>query len=329
MDYRTLGKTDLRVSALGFGCGNVGGLMIRSEPSERERAVARALELGINYFDTAAQYGNGQSEKNLGQVFKALKPAAYVGTKFRLTAPDMTDISGAINRALEASLKRLDMEKVDLFQLHNQVGVERSADADMLSVTDVTEQVIPTLHTLKQQGKIQFCGMTGLGETPALHQVIDAGGLDTVQVCYNLLNPSAGYEVPPGYPAQDYGCLLDHAQAQQTGVIVIRVLAARALSGVETRHPIASSAPTPIGSGPDYGADVQLAQRFNILAQAGHVQNLVEAALRFPLSASAVSTVLLGYSTLEHLEFAAESIAKGPLSPDALSQLSTVWSDPG
>jgi aryl-alcohol dehydrogenase-like predicted oxidoreductase len=327
MDYRVLGKTGLRVSALGFGCGNIGGLMIRGQPAERERAVARALELGINYFDTAAQYGNGQSEQHLGQVFKALKPEAYVGTKFRLTAPDMDDIPGAITRALEASLQRLDMEQVTLFQLHNRVGAARSADADMLSVTDVIEHVMPALQTLKQQGKMQFYGMTGLGETPALHQVMDTGMLDTVQVCYNLLNPSAGCDIPAGYPAQDYGRLLEHAQAQQTGVIVIRVLAGGALSGSETRHPVASSTPAPIGSGPDYVTDVRHAQRFNALVQAGHVQNLVEASLRFPLSASPVSTVLLGYSTLEHLEFAAASMAKGPLSPDAFSQLPGLWEE--
>ena len=327
MEYRTLGKTGLRVSALGFGCGNIGGLMIRGTPSERERAVARALELGINYFDTAAQYGNGQSEQHVGQVFKALKPEAYIGTKFRLTAPDMDDVAGAIARALEASLQRLGMERVDLFQLHNRVGAERSADADMLSVTDVIDGVLPALQTLKQQGKTQFCGMTGLGETPALHQIIDTGGLDTVQVCYNLLNPSAAYDVPTGYPTQDYGRLLEHAQAQRTGVIVIRVLAAGALSGSETRHPLASSTPEPIGSGPDYTTDVRWAQRFNALVQAGHVQNLVEASLRFPLSASPVSTVLLGYSTLEQLEFAAASMAKGPLPPEALSQLAALWKE--
>jgi aryl-alcohol dehydrogenase-like predicted oxidoreductase len=327
MEYRTLGKTGLRVSVLGFGCGNIGGLMIRGTPGDRERAVARALELGINYFDTAAQYGNGQSEQHLGQVFKTLKPDAYVGTKFRLTAQDMDDIPGAITRALEASLQRLDMERVNLVQLHNRVGAERSNDADMLSVTDVVERVMPTLQNLKQQGKTQFYGMTGLGETAALHQVIDTGVLDTVQVCYNLLNPSAGKDVPSGYPAQDYDRLLEHAQAQQTGVIVIRVLAAGALSGSEARHPVASSTPAPIGSGPDYATDVQHAQRFNVLVQKGHVQSLVEASLRFPLSASPVSTVLLGYSSLEHLEFAAAAMAKGPLSSDALSQLSGLWEE--
>jgi L-galactose dehydrogenase/L-glyceraldehyde 3-phosphate reductase len=61
MEYRPLGRTGLQVSALGFGCGNVGGLMVRGTPAERERAVARALELVINYLDTAPSYGDGQS----------------------------------------------------------------------------------------------------------------------------------------------------------------------------------------------------------------------------------------------------------------------------
>ena len=325
MEYRTLGKTGLRVSALGFGCGNIGGLMIRGMPADRERAVARAIELGITYFDTAAQYGDGQSERHLGQVFKALKPDVYVGTKFRLRSQDMGDIAGATARALEASLQRLDMERVNLFQLHNRIGAQRSADADVLSVTDVVETVVPALQTLQQQGKTQFYGITGLGETPALHQVIDAGVLDTVQVCYNLLNPSAGFDVPTGYPAQDYGRLLEHTQGQQTGVIVIRVLAAGALSGSEARHPVASSTPAPIGSGPDYATDVQHAQMLSTLVQEDHAQNLVEASLRFALSASPVSTILLGYSSLEHLEFAAEAISTGPLSSEALARLAGLW----
>jgi len=71
MEYRELGKTGLRVSALGFGCGNVGGLMIRGTAAERERAIARAVELGINYFDTAPSYGDGQSEQNLGAALRS------------------------------------------------------------------------------------------------------------------------------------------------------------------------------------------------------------------------------------------------------------------
>jgi L-galactose dehydrogenase/L-glyceraldehyde 3-phosphate reductase len=327
MDYRSMGKTGLQVSALGFGCGDVGGLMVRGAAAERERAVARALELGINYFDTASAYGRGQSEIHLGQVFQALKVNAYVGTKFRLTASDMGNIPAAVANSLTASLQRLHMERVDLLQLHNHIGPQRSADASMLSVQDVVEEVVPALQALQQQGKIRFYGITALGETTALHQLLDAGVLATAQVCYNLLNPSAGVEVPAGFPAQDYGRLLEHTRQQQMGVIAIRALAAGALSGSEARHPVAVPTVNPIGSGPDYATDVRHAQAFNALVAAGHVESLVEAALRFTLSNPAVSTMLLGYSSLEHLELAATYVTRGPLPPAALERLPALWGE--
>ncbi|PYN56419.1 MAG: aldo/keto reductase, partial [Candidatus Rokuibacteriota bacterium] len=121
MEYRALGGTGLRVSALGFGCGNVGGLMIRGSAAERERAVARAVELGVNYFDTAPLYGDGQSEQNLGAALKTLRVPVYVGTKVRLDAADMKDVRGAIGRSLDASLGRLGLPHVDLLQLHNNI----------------------------------------------------------------------------------------------------------------------------------------------------------------------------------------------------------------
>src|SRR6185437_13052759 len=121
MEMRTFGRTGLQVSILGFGCGAVGGLMVRGAPEDQERAVARALELGVNYFDTASMYGNGESEKNLGRVWKALKPRAYVGTKVRLPPTERGRIGAAIAASLEASLGRLQMERVDLFQFHNAI----------------------------------------------------------------------------------------------------------------------------------------------------------------------------------------------------------------
>ena len=96
MELRTLGRTGLRVSALGFGAGAVGGLMTRGAAADQERAVARALELGINYFDTAPIYGDGESEKNLGRVWKTLRPAAAVGTKVRLAPEERSRIGAAI-----------------------------------------------------------------------------------------------------------------------------------------------------------------------------------------------------------------------------------------
>ena len=113
MDYRQLGRTGLRVSALGFGCGDVGGLIVRGTLAERERAVARAVELGINYFDTAAAYGNGRSQENLGEVLQRLKPDVYVGTKFRLEPADLSDVAGAWRARCEAEPAPPELERVD------------------------------------------------------------------------------------------------------------------------------------------------------------------------------------------------------------------------
>src|ERR1700686_4189273 len=118
METRTLGRTRLEVSALGFGCGAVGGLMVRGSPGDQERAVARAIEFGINYFDTAAMYGNGESERNLGRVMKSLRPDIRVGTKVGVPAGGRKPIVGGVTESLEASLRRLQLDRVDLFQLH-------------------------------------------------------------------------------------------------------------------------------------------------------------------------------------------------------------------
>ncbi len=325
MQSRSLGKTGLTVSTLGFGCGNVGGLIIRGTPAERERAVARAMELGVNYFDTAPSYGDGESERNLGQVLKALKARAQVGTKFRLDPHDLHDIPGAVARSLDQSLKRLALERVDLFQLHNRIESARGAGA--LSLGDVLNEVVPAVQKLRQQGKVGFCGITALGETRALHQAIDSGTIDTAQVCYNLLNPSAGFSVPAGFPAQDFGGLLNRTRERRMGVIVIRVLAAGALSGVEARHPVAVPSVDPIATAPDYHTDVTRAQRLGALVRDGHVENLIEASIRLAVSSDAVSTVLVGYSSLEHLEAAAVAVNRGPLPPAALQRLGALWSE--
>src|SRR6202008_1625098 len=103
MEYRTRGRTGLKVSALGFGCGDVGGLMVRGAPADRERGVARALELGINYLDTAPAYGSGESEKTRGGVLRPLKPQAIVGTKWRLVAAHLADGAGVVARSLATS----------------------------------------------------------------------------------------------------------------------------------------------------------------------------------------------------------------------------------
>ena len=120
METRVLGKTGLSVSVLRFGCGAVGGLMVKGTASDQERAVARAMEFGINYFDTAPMYGNGESERNFGRVLRNLnRPKVYVGTKVWLEGTG--DIARSIADSLEASLRRLGQDSVDLYQLHNPI----------------------------------------------------------------------------------------------------------------------------------------------------------------------------------------------------------------
>ena len=187
------------------------------------------------------------------------------------------------------------------------------------------DEVVPALERLRQEGKVRCLGITALGETAALHRIVGARVLDTAQVCYSLLNPSAGTAVPPGFPAQDFAGLLARARETATGVIGIRVLAAGTLSGVESRHPIAAPSVEPIASGPDYGADVRRARELAALVEEGHAGSVVEAALRFAIGHDALSTVLVGYSSVEQLEYAAECVAKGPLPPAALARLAALW----
>ncbi len=190
MDYRPLGSTGISVSEIGFGCGNVGGLMIRGEHGDQVKAVARAMELGINYFDTASSYGDGVSETNLGRVLKELSAEVYVGTKFRVTTHEPGRIRGNVIASVEESLARMQRERVDLIQMHNHVA--SAADGGSVSPEETLGEVVDALRELRDQGKVGFWGMTAVGETAALHRVIDSGMLNTIQSVYNLVNPSAG-----------------------------------------------------------------------------------------------------------------------------------------
>jgi aryl-alcohol dehydrogenase-like predicted oxidoreductase len=320
MEMRAFGRTGMHLSVLGFGCGAVGGLMVRGDPLDQERAIARAIAAGVNYFDTAVQYGNGESEKNLGRVLQKLKPAdVVVGTKVRLPASDFGGIAAAVARSLEGSLARLRLDRVDIFHLHNTISETGGGEA--LSIRQVLDDVVPAFERLRQQGKTRFLGFTAIGDTAALHQAIDARTFDSAQVVYNMLNPSAATELPSNYPAQDYGRLFDHTTASGVGVVGIRVLAGGALSGSAERHLIAGPPPEPIGSAMSYDADVARARRLMPLVKEGFAATLTEAATRFALSHPAIGTMLVGMATPQQFEDALAAVQKGPLSPVVLDRL--------
>ena len=323
MQMRVFGRTGMKISALGFGCGAVGGIMVRGDPADQERVVARAIAAGVNYFDTAVLYGDGASEKNLGRVLQTLKPAnVIVGTKVRIPPSEFGRIAEAIAASLEGSLARLQLDQVDIFHLHNPITVAGGGSA--LSVRQVLDAVVPAFERLRQQGKIRFLGISAVGDTAALQQVIGAGVFDSAQVVYNMLNPSAAAELPANYPAQDYGRLFDHTRAAGVGVVGIRVLAGGALSGSAARHPIASPPPEPIGSAMNYDADVARARRLMPLIEEGFAASLTEAATRFALSHPAMGVILVGMATPQQFEDALAAVQKGGLPPAALARLSAL-----
>jgi len=196
--------------------------------------------------------------------------------------------------------------------------------ARALSVRQVLGDVVPAFERLRQQGKTRFLGFTAIGDTAALHQVIDARAFDSAQVVYNMLNPSAAAGLPANYPAQDYGRLFDHTRAAGVGVVGIRVLAGGALSGSPDRHPIASPPPEPIGTAMSYDADVVRAGRLMPLVKEGFAATLTEAATRFALSHPAMGTILVGMATPRQFEDALAAVQKGPLPSAALDRLTAL-----
>lgn len=289
------------------------------------RAVSRAIELGVNYFDTAAIYGDGKSEANLGWVLEQLGAEVVVGTKVRLLPEDLDNIEQAVINSVDNSLKRLRRDCVDLIQLHNPVAFERRRERSWVSVEDVAATT-QAFGKLREQGKVRFWGFNGLGDPEAVQQAI-AGDVHTVQACYNLLNPTAGIQASQGFPFPNYGRLIDRAAQNQVGVIAIRVLAGGALSGSADRHANAAQSVAPIASGGSFAEDVAMSQRFSFLVDEGYAGSLVESAIRFVMDKTGVSTTLVGISTMEQMEQAVEFANKGPLPAAALERLNAVWAD--
>ena len=156
---RTLGKSGIEVSAMGLGCWAIGGPFTlgglarrvgrRGRRRIQSRAIRRAVDLGVNFFDTADVYGAGHSERVLGQALQGLRHQVVIATKFGFLFDETTKEAGGtdlspqyIRRACEASLKRLRTDYIDLYQCH--VG-----DAS----PDRAPEVWETLEALKEEGR--------------------------------------------------------------------------------------------------------------------------------------------------------------------------------
>jgi aryl-alcohol dehydrogenase-like predicted oxidoreductase len=323
VETRPFGPDNMPVPLLGFGCGGVGGLMVRGTATEQERAIARAIEAGINYFDTAVQYGDGASEQHLGGILRGLGATdALVGTKVRLRSAEFGGIAAAVTASLDGSLRRLQRAQVEIFHLHNEITM--AGGGESLSLRQVMEEVVPAFQSLRAAGKLRLLGLTAVGETAALKQAIGSGVFGSAQVVYNMLNPSAGTALPADYPAQDYGQLFGDTHRASVGVVGIRVLAGGALSGTDRRHPVASPEPEPIGSALSYKADLDRAARLMPLVTEGFAASLPEAAIRFAIAHPAMGTILVGMASVEEFEASLAAVRQGPLPPAALQRIADI-----
>ena len=318
MRYRTLGNTGLDVSEIVFGGGAVGGLLIRADDDTRRQAIARALEAGVNWIDTAPMYGDGASEEAIGWLLAERPPAErpHIATK-ALLDPDAGDLAGQVERSLVESLKRLQMDSVDLLQVHNLIYGERSR-GNGLSVDDMLEPVRRGLERVRDAGLTRHVGFTANGEPTALRAVVESGFYETAQVYYNMINPSAGWSVPSNWSGHDFENLIALCQAKNVGVLVIRALAAGVLA-TDVRHGREGEII------PNANVESNERKAAMLMAAIGEDEGTrAQIAVRFALSNPGVSGVVVGLADLDHLVQALGAVERGPLPAAALDRLRTV-----
>lgn len=343
MRYRPLGKTGINVSCVSFGAGPVSALMTSAEKyDEQRRVVERAIELGVNWFDTAATYGDGRSEESLGRVLyevsssgfrvsssesakqrpgtrnPELETGFHVATKVRIP-PDRThDFRGYVLQSLEESLRRLRLPRVTLLQVHNSITPRRGDLPTSLSPNDVLgpDGVLEGMQELQKAGLVEHLGITGLGEPAALVEVLKSGQFATVQAPYNLLNPSAGREMPAGFCESNLGNLFATCQALGIGVFAIRVYAGGALAG---QPPSAHTLTTKFFPLDLYERD--LAHAAAIERSLPQELSLPEVALRFAIAHPGVASALVGFGSPEQVEQAVAFAERGPLAAAEIERL--------
>lgn len=318
VEYAELGSTGINVSRIAFGAGPIPQVMIGDSIDTQVQVVRRAIEAGINWFDTAATYGNGASETALGNALSALNigQKIHIATKVRLMPDDLDNIPTAIRRSVTGSLDRLGVNRITLLQLHNSITPARGDEPTSLTPTDVLEPVLSTFQELKAEGLISHCGLTAIGRAESLRNVIRSGEFATIQVPYSLLNPSAGHVLSSSFEEADYGNVIEDCRDMRMGVFAIRVLAGGVLAN---QPPAPHTFKTQFFPLDLFKRDEQ--RREQLRESLPRSSDLTDAAMRFVLSDPRVSSAIVGVSEAAHIDAACQAVGRGALDEGALSQL--------
>lgn len=331
MQYRRVPCADLTLSEIAFGCGGNAGLMVRGSAEEQERAVARALELGVTYFDNSPDYGNCVAETNLGRALKSLHARPIVNTKVEIRAENIADVAAHVVQSAEHSLRRLGVERIDVFQIHNgpiakPITLE-GRDYKQLPLGSYlgSRGALEGLSRLKSAGKIRRAGFICRGGDGAeVRQLIETGEFAVINVPYTLLNPSAG-EAPDGARfAPDYCGVIPFAQGHGVGAAIYAPLAGGFLSD----ESVTGAPAHPYARGPKEGESTNRnrarakAVRF-LAAETG--LSLAQAAYRFILGSPSVTTALGGFSSIAQMEEIVAVSGMPPFPADLMARLQDVW----
>ena len=317
MEYTQLGRTGLTVSRAGFGGGGIGQVWGPTTEREAIAAVHRALDLGITFFDVAPAYGDGKAEEALGKALEGRVEPVVVATKVRLQADEMDDVSGAVRRSVDTSLRRLRRDSVDVLHVHNRFTETRGEVPNSLSADDVLGPVLDAYREVQQAGKTRFIGLSAMDHhVPTMRHILESGEYDTVLAYYNLLNQTAQEPPPPGADLFDNGQIIPLAKSHNMGVIGIRSHAAGALTDALDRPPRAGDALMQ--------KDLDSAAKLGFLLE-GPIRTLSQAAMVFCLMNPDIHTTVPGVKNTAEADETAGCVDLPPIPPEHLARLQALY----
>ena len=319
MKHRAFGRTGIQVSEVIFGAGAVGGILVHKDDATKREAIRRALAGGINWFDTAAQYGNGKSEESLGRLLPGSGATPYLSTKFSLDVENLRDIPAQIEERFRGSLGRLKRQSVDVLQLHNRIGSKPGGRVMTVEQILGKNGVADGLDRLREKGLIRYKGITAIGEAASVCEVIRSGRFDSAQVYYNLLNPSAARRMPGAWTGHDFTGVIEACRAHGVAVMAIRIFGAGVIA-TDERHG-RESVLTANTSIPEEERKTKAV--FEAIGSGHGTRGQV--ALRFVLSNPDVSAAIIGSAELHHIDEAIAAAAMGPLPPQVLARLDVLY----